>query len=171
MSAIFTFMIRRVVAVAFLLTLLTTVSSRADWSKLAGNYTGAWKSSDSGGMSYSGTATLSIKGGPGNSLTITLKTTFLGNPILAKGKAPANGKLKVSVNNIILGTVTGVANSKAGGTKGTIKGTVPLYDGTATADIKLSAGKGTLKANGTLVRAFPMVAPMTLTYSFVGKKK
>jgi hypothetical protein len=171
MSAIFTSFLRRALSAAFILTVLTATPSRADWEKLAGNYSGTWKSADSGGASYAGTATISIKDGPGDSVTISMKTTFLGNAVTAKGKATANGKLKATVNNVILGTVTGDTTAKSSGAKASIKGTTVLYDGTATLNMKLTGSKAGLKAKGTLVRAFPFVAPMTLKFSFSGKKK
>jgi len=78
--------------------------------------------------------------------------------------------LKTSVNNVVLGTVTGTIIAKASMAHGSLKGTAPLYDGTATLAVKLNGTTNGLKATGTLVRKFPMAPAMTLTFSFSGKK-
>ena len=163
--------VRRAVLAAFLVSLFAAGSSQAGWEKLAGTYTGTWKSSDSDGAAYSGKATVKLAAGKGNTLKISVKTTFLGLPITATGKAPSNGNLALTVSNAILGTVTGTAKATAGGANGKINGTASLYGGTATLAAKLHASETALTAKGTLVRALPFTPVRTLAFSFSGKKK
>ncbi|HEY8900874.1 MAG TPA: hypothetical protein VIM61_10730 [Chthoniobacterales bacterium] len=162
-------------AATFFTVLLAAIAApgpaRAGWEDLAGTYAGPWKSTDTDGKSYSGTATVKIVSGPGNKVTLTVKTTLLGNPIKGSVKSNAAGKATYVVSNPILGTVTGTGKAKAGGSKGKLTGTAPLYSiGTATLAAKVQAKDDSLTAKGTLVRAFPF-ASATLTFSFSGKKK
>ena len=169
MSASFATSLGRAVASAFIASLLVVGTASADWTEFKGTYKGTWKSSDTDGKSYSGDATLKIQPGKGNSLSLTLRTSFLGNPITARGKAPANGKMSVTVFNPILGTVTGVPKATAGAGSGKISGSAPLYDGVAMLNTTLKSGKNSVTVKGTLVRSFPGLPPRTLNFSFAGK--
>jgi hypothetical protein len=163
--------VRRAALAALLVSLFAIGSSRAGWEDMAGTYVGKWKTSDTDGASYSGKATVKIIAGKGNTLKISMKTSFLGLPITANGKAPASGDLTLTVTNAILGTVTGAAKATAGGANGKINGTAPLYGGTATLSVKFHATKDALTGKGTLVRALPNQPVRELTGSFSGKKK
>lgn len=172
MKAFLTHPVRHAVLGAFLLSLFAIGPSRAGWEDLAGNYVGTWKTSDTDGASYSGKATVKIIAGKGNTLKISMKTSFLGLPVTAIGKAPASGDLTLTVTNMVLGTVVGTAKATAAGANGKIiNGTAPLYGGTAALSVKFHATKGALSAKGTLVRALPNQPVQELTGSFSGKKK
>jgi len=156
---------------AVLVALASPISARADWKPLAGTYTGAWKSTDTDGNSYSGTATIKIVSGPGNKVKVSLKTALFGNPITGSVNAKASGNAEFTVTNPILGTVTGTGKATASGTKGKLSGSGPLYGiGTATLAATLQRSSSGLKAKGTVVRAFPFMTN-TLTFSFSGKAK
>jgi hypothetical protein len=171
MNANFTTPSRRAVMAAFIITVLAAGSSWAGWEGLAGTYVGPWKTTDSDGSSYTGKATVKITAGKGNTAKILIKTSFLALPITAIGKAAANGDLSATVTNAILGTVSGTGKATAGGLKGKVNGTAPLYGGTATLALKFQASKAALTGKGTLVRALPGLPVKTLTGSFSGKKK
>jgi len=162
-------------SVAFFTAVLTAftapISARADWKPLAGTYAGVWKSTDTDGKSYSGKATIKIVSGPGNKVKVTLNTALFGNPIAGSATAKTSGKATFTVTNPILGTVTGTGKATAGGTKGKLRGSGPLYViGTATLEVTLQRSSSGLKAKGTVVRAFPF-GTNTLTFSFSGKAK
>jgi len=158
-------------ALAVALGLLFIAPAWAGWTSLAGTYTGKWKSSDTDGKSYSGTAIVKIVGGSGQKLTLTLKTSFLGNSITGTAKAKPSGAMTVTVTNAILGTATGTGKAIASGMNGKLSGTGPLFGvGTATLDAKVHGTPAGLTASGTLVREF-FGTKSTLTFSFSGKKK
>jgi hypothetical protein len=155
---------------AFLVSFLAGGPAFAGWEGLAGSYSGPWKSSDTDGTSYTGKATVKISAGKGNTLKLSVKTSFLANAITATGKAGADGNLAITVTNLILGTVTGQVKAAANGSNGKINGTGVLYNGTATISAKLHASDKSLAVKATLLRAFPGMS-RTLTFSFSGKKK
>jgi len=158
-------------ALAVALGLLFAVPAWAGWTSLAGTYTGKWKSSDTDGKTYSDTATVKIVGGAGNKLTLTLKTSFLGNPITGTAKAKSSGAMTVTVTNLILGTATGTGKAIASGRNGKLTGTGSLFGiGTATLNAKVHGTRSGLTSSGTLVREF-FGSKSTLTFSFSGKKK
>jgi hypothetical protein len=162
--------LRRALAVALGLLVFGSAWG-AGWSSLAGTYVGTWKSADTDGSHYSGTATVKIVGGSGNKLKLTLKTAFLGNSINGTAKAKPSGAMSVTVTNAVLGTATGTGKAIAAGKNGRLTGNGPLFQiGTATLNAKVHGTAARLTANGTLEREFFGVK-QTLTFSFSGKKK